>query len=76
MSSTFYILVLRGFDRNRYVNNFLVLPNSEIRRLVESSVILKSEKMSLRIEKNSNEDYILNGRENISRSLNRYDTIV
>jgi hypothetical protein len=74
--STFYLLVMRTFESSRYVNNFLVLPNNEIRRLVESAVISKADKMSLRVEKDRNGNYVLNGQERLSWALNRFDIII
>ena len=75
-SSTFYILVMRSFEVGRYVNNFLIVPNSEIRRLVENSVISKGDKMSLRIEKDRSGKYMLNGQAPMNWALNKYNMIV
>jgi hypothetical protein len=74
-SSTFYILVLRNFNGHSYVNSFLVFPNSEVRRLVESGVVQRGEKLSFRVEKDRAGKYLLNGRENVSWALNRFDII-
>lgn len=75
-STTFYILIMRSFESNRYLNNFFIIPNHEIRRLVESAIITRGEKMSLRIEKDRNGDHILNGHASLNWALNRYDIIV
>jgi len=75
-SSTFYILVLRAFTGSAYTNNFLIFPNNEIRRLVEAGIVLRGEKLSLRIEKDRNGKYLINGRENVSWALNRFGIIV
>ena len=71
-SSTFYILVMRS----RFSNDFLILPNSEIRRLIESGILTRAERMSIRVEKDKNGYFILNGKERLSWALNRFDIIV
>ncbi len=75
-STTFYILVLRGFTGHSYNNNFLIFPNNEVRRLVESGIVQKGDKLSFRIEKDRNGKYMLNARENVSWALNRFNIIV
>ncbi|NHB59474.1 hypothetical protein G9F32_15880 [Acinetobacter sp. 194] len=75
-SSTFYILVMRTFTGSAYTNNFLIFPNSEIRRLIDAGVIAKGEKLSFRIEKDRNGKFLLNNTENISWALNRFGIIV
>jgi hypothetical protein len=74
-SSTFYILVLRSFTGLSYTNNFLIIPNSEIRRLMDAGIISKGEKFSCRIEQNKDGNYYLNSRENISWAINRFNII-
>ncbi len=74
-SSTFYILVMRNFEGNRYVTDHLIIPNSEVRRLVERSVIRQGKHMSIAIEKARGGKFILNNIEDITWSLNRYDII-
>ena len=75
-SSTFYILVMRTFTGMSYVNNYLILPNSDIRRFIDSGIISKSEKFSLRIEKDKTGKYFLNTKENVSWALNRFSIII
>lgn len=74
-SSTFYILVMRDFYDGSYKNNYIIFPNNEIRRLVENTIVKRSEKMSLRVEKDRFGKYMFNNLENISWSINRFDTI-
>lgn len=74
-SSTFYILVMRTFTSISYTNNFLIFPNSEIRRLIEAGIIVKGEKLSFRIEKDKSGKYLLNTKENVSWALNRFNII-
>jgi len=72
---TYYILVLRYFENQRYTCDHLVLPSSEIRRLVDKAVIKSSESISLSVEKDRSGKFILNKIEDLTWSLNRYDTI-
>lgn len=75
-SSTFYILVMRTFTGTSYTNSFLILPNSEVRRLIDSGIITRGEKFSFRIEKDKKGQYLLNSKENVSWALNRFNIIV
>lgn len=74
-SSTYYILVLRYLENHKYVCDHLVIPSSEIRRLIDKRVITNGESISLPIEKDKSGKYLLNSIEDLSWSLNRYDTI-
>lgn len=74
-SSTYYILVLRYLENHKYVCDHLVIPSSEIRRLIDKRVITNGESISIPIEKDKSGKYILNCIEDLSWSLNRYDTI-
>ncbi|MEG2922107.1 MAG: hypothetical protein RR856_13825, partial [Acinetobacter sp.] len=75
-SSTFYILVMRTFTGSSYMNNYLIFPNSEIRRLIDAGIISKGEKFSCRVEQDKNGKFLLNTKENISWALNRFNIIV
>lgn len=75
-SSTYYILVMRTFTGISYMNNFLIFPNSEIRRLIDAGIISKGEKFSCRIEQDKSGRYLLNTKENVSWALNRFNIIV
>jgi len=74
-ATTYYILVLRCLENHKYTCDHLVIPSSEIRRLIEKAVIKNSESISLSVEKDKSGKYMLNGIEDMSWSLNRYDTI-
>lgn len=74
--STFYILVMRTFTGSSYVNNYLIFPNSEIRRLIHAGIISKGEKFSCRVEKDKHGKFLLNTKENVSWALNRFNIIV
>ena len=74
-SSTFYIFVLRSYDGPSYINNYIILPNSDISRLLESGTITQAAKLSIRIERDKNGKYLLNSKENVNYALNRFDKI-
>jgi hypothetical protein len=74
-SSTFYVLVMRINENARNLCEHLVIPSSEIRRLVDKAVIRDGEAMSLSIERERGSRFVLNGVEDVSWALNRYDTI-
>ena len=74
-SSTYYILVLRYLENHKYICDHLVIPSSEIRRLIDKRVITNGESISLPIEKDKSGKYLLKSIEDLSWSLNRYDTI-
>ena len=74
-SSTFYVLVMRTNEATRNICEYLVLPSSEIRRLVEKSVVRDGEALSIVIERERGNRFLLNGAEDISWTLNRFDAI-
>lgn len=74
-ATTYYILVLRCLENHKYTCDHLVIPSSEIRRLIEKAVIKNSDSISLIVEKDKSGKYMLNAIEDMSWSLNRYDTI-
>ncbi len=74
-SSTFYVLVMRINEDARNICEHLVIPSNEIRRLIDQGVIRDGESISISIERERGNRFKLNGIEDISWSLNRYDTI-
>lgn len=74
-ASTFYVLVMRVNENARNICEHLVLPSSEIRRLVERGVIRDGDQMSISIERERGSRFVVNGVEDVSWSLNRYDNI-
>lgn len=75
-SSTFYIFVLRRMKMKSYINEFLVLPSSDIKRMIDNKIINRTKKLSLRIKVEGENKYILNGKEAVSRCLNNFSSIV
>jgi hypothetical protein len=74
-SSTFYVLVMRVNEDTRNICEYIVLPSSEIRRLVEKAVVRDGETMGITVERERGNRYLLNGVEDVSWALNRFDTI-
>lgn len=74
-SGTFYVLVMRVNEDARNVCEHLVIPSSEIRRLVDKGVIRDGEAMSISVDRERGNRFVINGLEDVSWSLNRYDTI-
>jgi len=75
-SSTFYIFVLRRVKEGSYINEYLVLQSSDIKRMIDNKIINKTEKLSLRVKIEKINKYILNGKEDLSRCLNNFNSIV
>ena len=74
-SSTFYVLVMRVNEDTRNICEHLVIPSSEIRRLVDRALIRDGDHMSISIERERGSRFMLNGVEDVSWALNRYDTV-
>ena len=74
-ASTFYVLVMRLNEDARNICEYLVLPSSEIRRLVDKSVIRDGESMSIAVDRERGSRFILNGIEDVRWALNRFDNI-
>lgn len=74
-SATFYVLVMRVNEPTRNTCEYIVLPSSELRRLVEKSVVRDGESLSISIERERGNRFLLNGVEDVSWALNRFDTI-
>jgi hypothetical protein len=74
-SGTFYVLVMRVGEDSRNTCDFLVFPSSEIRRLVDIAVIRDGDSMSITVEKERGKRFLLNGIQDVSMALNRFDII-
>lgn len=74
-ASTFYVLVMRVTEDSRNTCEYLVLPSSEIRRLVDKSVVRDGESMSISIDRERGSRFLLNGVEDVSWALNRFDNV-
>lgn len=69
-------LVMRSFITNRNVTDHLILPSSEVRKLVDRSVIGDGEVLGFTVEKDRSGQFILNNIVNLNWALNRYDNIM
>lgn len=69
---TFYIFVIRERDEHRYFNDYLILPSSQVRQLVEVGVIKDAQNLSVRVQKDSRGRYILNAKQDVTISVNTF----
>lgn len=74
-SQTFYIFVTREKGEQRYFNDYLILPSNRIRQLIDTGVIKDGEKLSVRIKKDQRGRYILNAKEDVTISVNKFSQI-
>ncbi len=74
-ASTFYILVMRISEDSKNTCEYLVLPSSEIRRLVDKAVVRDGEVMSISIDRQRGNRFLLNSVEDVSWALNRFDNV-
>jgi hypothetical protein len=66
---------MRVNEDARNICEYLILPSSEIRRLVDKSVIRDGESMSISIDRERGSRFILNTGEDVSWALNRFDNV-
>lgn len=69
---TFYIFVIREKDDRRYYNDYLILPSSQVRQLIEVGIIKDAQSLSIRIQKDSRGRYILNAKQDVTISVNTF----
>lgn len=74
-SATFYVLVLRISESSRNTCEYLVLPSSEIRRLVDKGVIKEGDAMTLSVDRERGNRFLLNNTEDVTWALNRFDNV-
>jgi len=75
-SQTFYVFVLRESDTFRYFNDYLILPSSQIRQLVEVGIIKDGQSLSVRIQKSKKGTYLLNAKQDVTISVNTFSQIL
>ena len=73
-SGTFYVFVLRKQLQKRWINDFVILPSSEVDRLVRNKVIKDAEKFSIRIDEHK-QQFLVNKYEIISNFVNNFGVI-
>lgn len=74
-SQTFYVFVLRELDECRYFNDYLIMPSSQIKQLIEVGIIKDSPSLSMRIQKNKKGQYLLNAKQDMTISVNTFSQI-
>lgn len=74
-SATFYVLVLRIVENSRNTCEYLILPSNEIRRLVEKGVVKDGDGMTLSIDRERGNRFLLNKTEDVTWALNRFDNV-
>ena len=74
-AATFYVLVLRIFEDSRNACEYLILPSSEIRRLSDKGVVKDGDSISLSVDRERGSRFVLNGVEDVTWALNRFDNV-
>lgn len=74
-AATFYVLVLRICENSRNTCEYLILQSSEIRRLVVKGVVKDGEAITLSVNREKGNRFILNKIEDVTWALNRFDNI-
>lgn len=69
------MLVLRISENSRNTCEYLVLPSSEIRRLIDKGVVKDGDAMNLSIDRERGNRFLLNSVEDVTWSLNRFDNV-
>lgn len=72
---TFYILVIRNKEEFRYSNDFLILPSSQVRQLIEVGVIKDGATFSLKVQKDNRGRFILNAKQDVTISINTFSQL-
>lgn len=72
---TFYIFVLRERGESRYHNDFLILPSSLVRQLVDGGYIKDGLNFSIRLQKDKRGRYMLNAKQDVTISINTFNQI-
>jgi len=72
---TFYIFVTREKGQQRYFNDYLILPSHQIRQYIEVGIINEGASYSIRVQKDSRGRYILNGRQDVTISINTFSQL-
>jgi hypothetical protein len=72
---TFYILVIRDKDKHRYINDYVILTSHQIRQLVEVGVVADGASFSLRVHRDARGRFILNGKQDVTISVNTFSQL-
>ncbi len=72
---TFYVFVMRELGEHRYFNDYLILPSSQIRQLVEVGVMKEGPSLSLRVQQDTRGRYMLNAKQDVTISVNTFSQL-
>ena len=72
---TFYILVIRESDSYRYFNDYVILPSSQVRQMIEVGIIKDGPTLSMRVQKDKRGSYLLNAKQDVTISVNTFSQI-
>ena len=75
-NTTFYIIVLRRMLNGRNMNDFMIMPSSDVKRLVDSDHVKGKDTLSFKIIPNEGGKFFLNNTEDVTRCINCWDAIV
>lgn len=73
-SDTFYIIVMRRAQRQRYINDYLVLSSRDIHQYVRSGQLKDGSTISLRLTVRGDR-FLLNGTTDLTHCINDFDSI-
>ena len=74
-AATFYVLVIRICENSRNTCEYLILPSNEIRRLVDKGVVKDGESITLSVDRERGNRFVMNKVEDVTWALNRFDNI-
>lgn len=75
-ATTFYVFVIRRVIKNRWINEYAVLPSNQISLFMGQDIIDSSgQTLSINIAIESDNKYTLNRRADISTNINHFDLI-
>lgn len=74
--STFYIFVVRDIDSHRYSNDYIIFPCNQIKQFIEVGLIKDAASLSVRVHKDKRGRFILNGKQDITISVNTFSQLV
>ena len=72
---TFYIFVIRQKDDYRYYNDYLIIPSSEIKQLIDIGIIKDGKSLFVKVQKDSKGRYILNTKKDVTISINTFSQL-
>lgn len=72
---TFYIFVIRENRDGRYLNDYLIMPSSQLRQLLEVGIIKDGASLSVRVQRDTRGRYILNAKQDVTISVNTFSQL-